>query len=401
MISSVNVKLSPGRPWLFVLAMVLSPVTAAGELSGHIAGEQRRFVQDSPFAGPDNNATSFAFAPEYYHAWDSGQQSLIIAPYLRIDSDDAKRTHVDMREFQWLYTQDDWELRTGIGKVFWGVTESQHLVDVINQTDLVENSDGEDKLGQPMVNLSFYRDWGTVDLFVLPYFRERTFAGKKGRLRSGLVVDTDKATYGSGAGRQHVDVAARWSQTYGDWDLGLSHFYGTNREPLLSANQTGDRLLAHYELMHQTGLDLQQTNEAWLWKLEVIRRETKSETFTAATGGFEYTYYGVFDSNMDIGLISEYLFDDRNSELATPFEDDILIGARFAWNDPQSTELLVGMIKDVDSSDHSWNIEASRRIGERWTLSAQARFVSAQNNDSALYSFRDDDLIQIELARYF
>jgi len=54
---------------------------------------------------------------------------------------------------------------------FWGVTEFQHLVDIINQTDLVENIDTEDKLGQPMINLALINDWGTVDLFIMPYFR--------------------------------------------------------------------------------------------------------------------------------------------------------------------------------------------------------------------------------------
>lgn len=383
------------------LAMVISMTTSANELSGYIAGEYRYFQHESLYDEPGQHAPSMAFSPEYYHEWDDGRQSLIIAPFLRLDNEDAERTHADLREFQWLYVENDWELRLGVGKVFWGVTESQHLVDVINQTDLVENSDTEDKLGQPMINLSIFQDWGTVDLFVMPYFRERTFPGKDGRLRSSLVVDTDKAQYESGAGRQHLDVAVRWSHTFGDWDVGLSHFYGTNREPLLIPNAQLDALIPYYETMHQTGVDIQQTVESWLWKLEVIRRDTSSETFTALTGGFEYTFYGVFEGAMDVGLIAEYLFDDRNDEFASPFEDDVMVGTRFTWNDEQSTELLVGMIQDVDTSDHSWNVEASRRIGDRWKLSAEARFFSVRNNDTSLYLFRDDDYVQLELARYF
>jgi hypothetical protein len=398
---NVNVNQLAKTSWLILSAMMFSTTINAGEWSGYIAGEYRYFQNESPFSEPGQHDPSMAFAPEYYHEWDDGQQSLIIAPFLRLDNEDAERTHADLREFQWLYVQDDWELRLGISKVFWGVTESQHLVDVINQTDLVENIDTEDKLGQPMINLSFFEDWGTIDLFVMPYFRERTFAGKDGRFRTPLVVDTDKASYESGAGRQHLDVAIRWSHTFGDWDVGLSHFYGTNRQPLLTPNAQFDALIPYYETMHQTGLDIQQTNESWLWKLEVIRRETTSDTFTALTGGFEYTFYGVFESDMDIGLISEYLFDDRDDELQIAFEDDVMMGARLTWNDEQSTELLIGMIQDVDSSDHSWNVEASRRIGDRWKLSAESRFFSVRNNDTTFYSLRDDDYFQIELARYF
>ena len=44
-------------------------------------------------------------------------------------------------------------LLVGAAKVFWGTAESRHLVDIINQTDAVEDIDEEDKLGQPMVKV--------------------------------------------------------------------------------------------------------------------------------------------------------------------------------------------------------------------------------------------------------
>ncbi|NQY27006.1 MAG: hypothetical protein HRT92_07495 [Piscirickettsiaceae bacterium] len=385
-----------------ILAFSLLSVNGyAWELTGYSAAEYRYFQYESLNSEATQHNPSVVLAPEFYHDWDEGNQNILISAFLRIDSEDAERTHLDLREARWLLVKNDWELQLGIGKVYWGVTESQHLVDVINQTDLVENSDTEDKLGQPMINLSFFKNWGTVDLFVLPYFRERTFAGKKGRLRSQLVVESDKAQYESSAKQHHLDIAARWSHTLGDWDIGLSHFYGTNRAPLFIPNQTFTRLIPYYEIMHQTAMDIQHTRESWLWKLEVIRRETSLDTFTALTGGLEYTFYGVFDSNIDVGLIAEYLWDDRDNELATPFEDDLMIGTRLAWNDEQSTELLLGVIQDVDSSDSAWNIEASRRIGNRWKVSLEGRFFKSDQTNSTLYQIRDDDYIQLELARYF
>jgi len=137
-----------------------------------------------------------------------------------VDENDNERTHGDIRELSWIHIGEDWELRTGLRKVFWGVTEFQHLVDVINQTDSVEDFDGEDKLGQQMINLSLVRDWGIVDLYLLPGFRERTTIGKNGRLRSGLVVNNNLASYESSAGENHIDTALRWSHTLGDFDLG-------------------------------------------------------------------------------------------------------------------------------------------------------------------------------------
>ena len=383
------------------LSLGLFSVAQAYELSGYAAAEYRYFQHDSQLAEPGQHDPSLVLAPEFYTEWDDGRQSLLISPFLRVDAEDDERTHADLREFQWLLVEDSWELRLGIGKVFWGVAESQHLVDVINQTDLVENSDTEDKLGQPMVNLSLFQDWGTVDLFVMPYFRERTFSGRDGRLRGPLVVDTDAAQYESGAGRQHVDLAVRWSHSLGDWDIGLSHFYGTNREPLLLLNSSASALIPFYETMHQTGVDVQYTSDAWLWKLETIRRETDSDTFSALTGGVEYTFYSVLDSDIDVGLLAEYLFDDRDNASVTAFEDDVLIGTRLTWNDAQSSELLFGLIQDLSSQDIGWNIEASRRIGNRWKVSLEGRFFSVDDQSSVLFPVRDDDYLQFELARYF
>jgi len=400
MISNANVKLALSLSALGFL-LTFSSGGQASEWSGYAATEYRYFQHEAQFGHAGQQDLSVVLAPEFYTQWDAGRQSLIISPFLRVDSEDAERTHADLREFQWLFVADAWELRLGLGKVFWGVTESQHLVDVINQTDLVENSDTEDKLGQPMMNLSLFQDWGTVDLFVMPYFRERTFAGREGRLRGALLVDTDAAQYQSGAGRRNLDLAARWSKSFGDWDVGLSHFYGTNREPLLVLNSTASALTPFYETMHQTGLEVQYTSDAWLWKLETIRRETDSETFSALTGGFEYTFYSVFGSDIDVGVLAEYLFDDRKEASVTAFENDVLIGTRLTWNDAQSSELLLGVIQDVSSQDSTFNIEASRRLGNRWKLSVEGRFFSVDDRPSVLFPIRNDDYLQFELARYF
>ena len=77
-----------------------------------------------------------------------------------------------LREFYWWRDFDSVEIYVGARQLFWGVTETVHLVDVINQNDLVEDIDGEDKLGQPMVSLLLDRDWGTLELFSLLGFRE-------------------------------------------------------------------------------------------------------------------------------------------------------------------------------------------------------------------------------------
>ncbi|NOY61926.1 MAG: hypothetical protein GXP10_02020 [Gammaproteobacteria bacterium] len=257
-----------------------------------------------------------------------------------------------------------------------------------------------------MVNLTLIRDWGVLDLFVLPGFRERTYPGEEGRLRSGLVVDTDQAVYESEREENHVDLALRWSHVIGDWDIGLSHFSGTGRAPRLvpGMDKRGRQVLVpYYDQVEQSGLDLQVTLEEWLWKLEVISRRQRGEQMTAATGGFEYTFVGIFDSDTDLGVLVEYLYDDRGDRATTPFEDDLLVGARFVLNDVQSSELLVGMIVDRDSNAKALNIEGSRRLGDSWTATLELRTYPsvATEDDPLLAAIRNDDYLHLEFSWYY
>lgn len=384
--------------------LLIPGLLRAGEWSGHIEGQGRLFTQHADDSAQENADLSLALQPEYYRRWDADRQSLLFVPFARWDSRDAARSHADIRELMWTYAGAGYETRAGIGKVFWGVTEAQHLVDVINQTDLVENPDGEQKLGQPMLKLSLEHDWGILDFYLLPGFRERTFPGREGRLRTQPRVDTDLTTYESDKEARHVDLAMRWSRSIGDWDIGLSHFSGTNREPrfIPRIDAAGEPVLApYYELMRQTGLDLQATLGDWLWKLEAIHRSGDSERFNASTGGFEYTLVGIGGSAMDLGLLAEYLYDGRGSAATTPFENDLFLGIRLTANDMDGSELLTGVIRDLETSASMFNLEASRRIGNAWKVSAQIRFWFGVADDDPLYFLRHDDYCEISLARYF
>jgi hypothetical protein len=262
-----------------VVAAVLfiaQPVSAA-DLSGEIAFEGRLFPNDALDAHQQDTGLSVAFEPEFYHDWADGDQRFVVVPFVRWDLEDSERTHVDVRELYWRRSFANEDLFIGLRKVFLGVTESVHLVDIVNQTDQVDNLDGEDKLGQPMIQLTLLRDWGTLDLFFMLGFRERTFAGNDGRLRPPLSVNGDDTSYEAELDRWQPDLAARWSQILGDYDIGISHFYGTSREPRLISNRVEEpprlELTPHYDLLHQTSLDLQLTRGDWLAKLEAVHRD--------------------------------------------------------------------------------------------------------------------------------
>ncbi len=389
---------------LLIVFMCLCPaMTAAHELSGFVAAEGRLFPNDPGFSEQEHHNASFALQSEYYHEWENSS-AFACTLFARLDSADGERTHADVRELNYLWVDDSWELRVGIGKVFWGVTEFVHLVDIINQTDGVESIDGEDKLGQPMAHLSVPRDWGIVDLFVLPYFRERTFPGREGRLRSAPAVDTDHARYENGDEERHADFAIRYSHSVGDWDFGIYHFRGTGREPTLLPDVDDKNelvLIPYYEQIRQTGLDVQLIAGEWLMKLESICRHGQGDGFFSLVGGFEYSFRGIFETRMDLGVITEMAYDDRGDESTTSFENDIMFGLRLTANDVQGTEVLAGMTQDMDSSSRAVSFEASRRFGDQWKAFLEAGTFFDMPEDELVHSLREDHFICFELSWYF
>ena len=374
------------------------------EASGKVSTEATIYAHEGQFTNQDYRTNfSLAVEPEFYWDWNGQQDSLTFKPLFRKDQRDDARTHADIRELNWVHLNNNWELRTGISSVFWGVTEFQNLVDVINQKDVVEGLNKEHKLGQPMINLSLVKDWGIVDVYVLPGFREQTSAGTNGRLRAGVVVDASTTTYEASNSSKHTDVAVRWAHFFDVYDIGIHWYKGTNRTPLLTAvTSNGQTVLsAHYQAIEQIGLDLQATVDNWLWKGELIHQKNPGEDFWASQLGAEYTFYGLQDSATDLGVLFEYGKDQRGTRANAFLQNDFGVGTRLDLNNTQSTSVFAGVIYDLDFYTTSASIAGSQRLGEDRKLSIEAQVFASENSSDPAAIFAKDDYIKFTLDSYF
>tara|TARA_R110002096_G_scaffold90936_3_gene205936 strand:- start:2316 stop:3524 length:1209 start_codon:yes stop_codon:yes gene_type:complete len=366
-----------------------------------LEAEYRYFFNEAQFQNQKDNFPSFSIQPEYSIAWNDNKESINATAFFRLDVDD-ERTHWDIRELYYQKAKGNWELNLGLKKIFWGVTESNHLVDIINQTDVVESFDAEEKLGQPMAQLTYITNKiGTFNFFYLPYHRKQAFPGAKGRLRFYVVIDREDLGYESSAKEWRQDFAFRWSHYFGAFDIGLSHFYGNGREPLYTFNPSGE-IDAFYPVINQTGLDLQVTQNAFLWKLESIYRSAKAQDFFALTAGLEYTFSNIDGNGLDIGVLGEYLYDSRDELALNALQNDVFFGSRIAFNDTQDTSILIGGITDLESSSKIFSIEASRRIGNSWKAEIEARvFNSIDANELILTNFQNDSFFKFSVSKFF
>jgi hypothetical protein len=390
----------------FLTAVACGQAGAEGiDWSGYVSLEPRIFTDSPQFSGQPaaGLSPSAVVAPELRLEWNEGDDRLTLAPWLRWDADDAERTHADLREASWLRVRGPWTWRIGVGRVFWGVTEARHLVDIVNQSDLVEDVDEEDKLGQPMVAVERWTNSGTFGVFLLPAFRERSFPAPDARLRGSFPIEADRAQYESGAKDRRLDWAIRWSDAVGNWDLGVSAFHGTSREPRLlvdldDANYPA--LVPRYDVITQLGIDAQYTEGAWLWKLEAMVRHGHGQTIEAFVAGAEYTLFNLRGLGADLGLLAEYLYDDRD-EAAPPtiYDDDLFAGFRLSMNDAEDTVVLGGAV--VDGNGTLALVEVERRVGELWKFEVEVRwFLGVDPDGPLLAGFRDDSFVTLRLSRY-
>ncbi|MCZ6520686.1 MAG: hypothetical protein O6848_04255 [Bacteroidetes bacterium] len=370
------------------------------EVSGYFGIDYRYFPDRALYPGQHKSYFSMLFQPEVYLEWNKGKQLLQFVGFARIDQYDTKRTHADIRELYWQAIFKNWELSVGLKKIFWGITESNHLVDIINQADALEGFDLEKKLGQPMIHFSWSSKWGIIDLLAMTYHRQLKFPGTQGRLRPPFDLDNDNTSYEGELEEYNPDLAIRWSHSISIFDIGLSHFYGSSRTPLF-ATLDSITFSAFYELINQTGLDIQASTGSMLWKTEIIYRVSKRKNINAVTVGGEYTFSNIFSSGIDIGLIAEYNFDDRGAESINALNDDFFFGTRLAINDKQSSDLIGGVIIDRENQTLRYLLEVNRRLGDSWKISIEASGFSNIDPSEFLYLIRNDSYAQISLAKYF
>jgi hypothetical protein len=370
---------------------------STGEFTMKLGVEDRFFLNNGLYEGQKRNYLSIAAEPEYSFKWNEKKSLAKATLFGRYDQYDTRRTHFDIRELYWQRVQNNHEISIGIKKIFWGVTESAHIVNVINQPDIVESFDGEEKLGQPMIHYSYQSKKGTFDFFYMPYFRKPTFPGKHGRLRTPFLIDKSMIAFESSMEEYRPDVAVRWSHYIGKFDFGLSHFYGTSRQPLIESLENFRPVFA---IVNQTGLDLQATTGPILWKLESIYNANHVTNYTALAAGFEYTFGNVNRKGLDIGLLGEYLYDSRDALALTSLQNDVFGGTRFAFNNTQDSQILAGAIFDLERKTWLYSVEASQRIKESWKIELEGRFFGNVSEREFIYFIRKDSFLKLAVNKY-
>ncbi len=418
---------------LFLTGLIAVASTSAFALDwrGNISYELTYFPESS--VGTDNWNFNSSFGADVELSHDLADNVfLTFHPFARWDQQDDERTRAGARELLLTTVGDTWEFNAGLGTVFWGVTESRNPVDIINQTDAIEDLTGDEKLGQVMLNLKWFTDSiGEFEAFLLPRFEERTFIGTNGRPFPGINIDTDLTTYESSEAEDNIDFALRWANSFDAWDIGLHYFDGTSRDPVLLpvVTETGAVLAPRYSLLRQVGIDAQGLYGDLAIKTETIHQSgDEIENHAESVTGIEYTLVGFLsplqendklpeewctpdvrnpfkrlacNDRMDLGLVLEYLWDQRGTDSNQLFQNDLLAGLRFAFNDTATSDALFGIVQDLDNGATTLSIEASTRLFDSYRLKVFGQQFLNTSDDTVLNAFENESFLQVDLTYFY
>ncbi len=240
------------------------------DVQGRLSFETQRFLDTGLYQQQTEYSLGTVFETELYAEPEiegSYNWGVTFAPFYRHDVIDSSRTHGDIRKASIDWYGDSLELGFGWKQVFWGTTNTQNLVNVINPADGLEGGAGlgGTKLGLLMANALFFTDFGQVELYLMPVFREQDFAGEESRLRLGFRFEEDEARYEDGDEDRNLDVGIRWTHDIGDFTVGISYFKGTNRQPTFvpvftQENLTLEQQLAFAQIEDQCSADPECTD---------------------------------------------------------------------------------------------------------------------------------------------
>ena len=267
--------------WLILVSMPVE-VAAQTTLAGEIEIGARLFPEDgfSPqqvqlFPVFQGTLLATRVSEQRNHHWR-------LNVFGRVDVRDQRQSHADVREATWTWRPNQtWNVRGGILADEWGFTESNTVIDIVNQRDQLEAPNSDAKLGQPGVSFASRLPAGRLTVYALPWHRTLQFAGSAGRFRPLVKLDEPHTSGRSSA------WAARWDLRKRRLEMGLSHFQGVSREPSMGAVAAGFRAI--YPVVHQTGAELQLLVGSGLLKADIIRVSSRERpSFTGLTVGAEW-----------------------------------------------------------------------------------------------------------------
>lgn len=421
-------------PSLYAVLLLSSwPASARAELDvgsrGELGFESRLFYPDDTEASDIGNVAMVGRLQVDAEVDALDELSARARVFSRLDPYDDARTRIVPEEVYLNAELDPLRLRIGYQMLNWTATEAFHPADIINSRILDGSFENPEKIGEPIAALRLDIPAGNVELYAMPVFTAPvlpsarsplSLSGPELALGDALVLERDGEVTDR---RFQPQWGARVQQTWGSADVSVHVVQHIDRTtPIVAFDAAAGVARPLFQALTQIGGTYQHAVDATLLKIEAAYRvfERPESGMTAlgpvprrnhvlAAAGIEHSLSRGDGSDTAFILEGQVLIPtqaDYPKLLEPLFQHDVLVGVRHAWNDEQSTTLLVTAIVDVEHRDQLvFGAAIGRRLGEAWGLSTGLRFLRFPPEVSAapvlFEHLHDAHHVYLDLKRYF
>ncbi|RAP37237.1 hypothetical protein DID80_04240 [Candidatus Marinamargulisbacteria bacterium SCGC AAA071-K20] len=406
---------------ILLLLMTIASLTLVAETrtKGEVGIESRYFSNDTIEETKDSNIAQKARI-EIRGNQNNFYERLRV--FGRADTTDHNRGVVVIEEAWYGYEKSNLNIKAGAQMLNWTALEAFHPADMLNSRNLDSNVENAEKYGEPMLSLNYLLEGGSVGVYYMPVMIDPNLPKKTNRLRFAS-FDTGSAIWIEEDGSISADnrsdqFALRVDKTFGPADVSFHYLQHKDRsQPLLVLNSETTQFHPVYLPVKQVGGTLQYIISDFILKSEFAHRGFSKSTNThlgvldqkdhyqLAFGG-EYTFY--HSSGKESGLLIEAQtiqgVSKQERAALSLFQNDILLGHRFVFNDMSSSEFFTSLIVDLERSDELlFSFSYSQRLGDTWKIQPGLRLVKGRSHSDGygLQQIAESDQVFINLTRYF
>ena len=341
----------------------------------------------------------------------------------RADAYDNDRTFLALEDLYFMYHLPWFRFKAGYVVLNWTATEAFHPADIINSRNLDSNLENLEKLGELTVSTETDIFGGILAFYLFPKFTSPIYPGAKSRLGLGLPIKKPKIVGTDGTlieDQWTLQGGSRFSMTLGQADLSL-HFLKTvdRHYPALVVNFdsfTPVSLTPHYFYMTQLGGTYTHVFESVILKFEFAKKNFERANVTIANmpedhsqiaGGLEYITNFSWGAEANFLIEGQSFVETTEQERASlgAFQQDVLLGVRYAFNDIMGSEFFVSFISDLErSQEYLYNFDFQRRISDQWKIKLGGRYIDAPKkevNAKGLELLDGASQVFLNLSRYF
>ena len=389
------------------------------EVSGHFDLDSQAYITKAD----QKHSNSFTAKQTLELRYTKDELSILARLYAQVayydflrKEDETERTFARVDELYIKYDLDDSTLQAGKSIKFWGALELRNIVDVFNPNELRDDLFKTNRLGVWNASYSYYTDSGELSLIV-------------------KVAEPDQKM----AGFPYVYYVFPKVVTYND-DLRTSKNEHRPSVYLMYNGTTDTEYAIDYAFIYESGYDSQRyfslrLNQpstyvqnaylvdkfmtyntlvvgATLLKLEalyvIVPDEEPISDYSHIALGVEHSLDD-FDEGTTLSLISEYYkyrtYEDgkyTDLQLFESMQDDIFLGMRYALNNTDDTEIVGGVIHDLEYDEQIYYAELGSRIGDSFKVEIDYYYIEpSKKAQTANALLGRHQRVGVNIAYYF